>query len=124
HNHTETLRATLSESDQALASTILDDLAAYRKMVAGYMPAVLQARETTDAMQRIANELNTTTQNLSEQVMADTSGMLSSALRTMLIFAGIAIVLGLLAAWVIARQITRPLAQTVAVAERISQGDL
>src|SRR5690606_1260373 len=39
HGRTETLRADLPESDQALAAGILNDLTSYRKAAAGYMPA-------------------------------------------------------------------------------------
>jgi len=122
--HTETLGSSLSESDQAQVSSILNDLAAHRKLVAAYMPAIVQAREAHDAMQATATQLNTTTKALADRIMAEEVQLLRDALRAMLIIAGIAIVLGGLAAWIIARQITRPLTQTVAVAERIARGDL
>jgi methyl-accepting chemotaxis protein-2 (aspartate sensor receptor) len=124
YGHTETLRSSLPESDQAQVSTILTDLAAYRKLVAAYMPAVAQAREANDAMQATATQLNTITKALADRIMAEEAQLLRDALRNMLIIAVIAIALGGLAAWLIARQITRPLAQTVAIAERIAQGDL
>src|SRR5690606_37358352 len=75
-------------------------------------------------MQATATQLNTTTQALADRIMAEATQLLRETLRNMLVFACIAVVLGIVAAWLIARQITRPLAQTVSVAERIAQGDL
>lgn len=124
YGHTEALRAGLSETQQALVANILNDLTAYRKLVAAYMPATLEAKDANNAMQATATQLNTATQGLADRIMAEEVQLLRDGLRNMLIIAGIAIVLGGLAAWVIARQITRPLAQTVLVAERIAQGDL
>lgn len=124
YGHTDALRAGLSEAEQGLAANLLNDLTSYRKLVAAYMPTVVQAQDTDNAMQATATQLNSTTQALAERIMTETTQLLRDALRNMLVIAGVAIALGGLAAWLIARQITRPLAQTVGVAERIAQGDL
>lgn len=124
HNRAKAIGLQLPESDQALVAPILSGLLSYRSMVASYMPAVMEERAANRAMEETAGQLARATKALFEQEISGIGELSQSALRVMLVCASVALVLGLLAAWLIARQITRPLAQTVAVAEKIAQGDL
>jgi methyl-accepting chemotaxis protein-2 (aspartate sensor receptor) len=123
-NRAKAIGMQLPDSDQDLVAPILSDLQAYRGMVASYMPAVMQERAANRIMEDTAARLNTATKNLFDREIARIDTLSQSAWRATSIFAAIALALGIVAAWTIARQITRPLAQTVAVAEKIAQGDL
>lgn len=124
HSRAQAIGMQLPQADQELLASILNGLQAYRGLVASYMPAVLQERAANHVMEDTAASLRNATNTLYQSEMAGVRELLQSALRTMLVFTVVALVLGIVAAWLIARQITRPLAQTVTVAERIAQGDL
>jgi len=124
HSRAKAIGMQLPEGDQKLATSIATGLQDYRGMVASYMPTVMQERAANQAMEKTADRLMAATNGLFSREAAEIDSLLQGASRAMSIFAAIALALGVVAAWLIARQITRPLAQTVAVAERIAQGDL
>ncbi len=116
--------AQMPAKDQALMKTIQSQMVDYQRMVASYMPAVKQERAANAAMEDIAAQLNTATKALYNGEIESIRASLDTAMRTTLAFSATGLILGMLAAWLIARQITRPLARTVTVADRIAQGDL
>ncbi len=120
----QALVAQLSGESAALARAIPQQLNDIRARVGNYMPAVRDVQEANRAMNAVAGTLNKAAAEIYEQGLLTTQKTISRAVLTMLIIAGAALVLGVLMAWLTARQITRPLAHTVAIAGRIAEGDL
>ena len=108
--------AALGDADQAIA--------AYRSAVGRFGTAQVAGDQ---ALQRMATQ---------GQVLIDTSQALTRSLtevrdqdsrQAKVLLAGatlLALILGVIAAWIITRQITVPLRQTLSAAERVASGDL
>src|SRR5690606_32211027 len=69
----------LPDSDPPLVEPIVSGLQAYRGLVASSMPAVMQERAASQAMEDIAVRLNKATASLYEAEMADLAQTLTSA---------------------------------------------
>ncbi|HCY62873.1 MAG TPA: methyl-accepting chemotaxis protein [Oxalobacteraceae bacterium] len=59
-----------------------------------------------------------------DQAVAAAQASYRSALLLTLVITGVALVLGVVAAWAVSRSITKPLHEAVALARRVAQGDL
>ncbi|QDQ86528.1 HAMP domain-containing protein [Alcaligenaceae bacterium SJ-26] len=99
-------------------------LGEYRAGVVGFLPVVLQRDDLASQMSDIVTSFNTISHNVFQNELtrsreaAERNGLL------MIILSVTAVVLGVLAAWLIGRQIVRPLRRTVTLAEQIAHGDL
>lgn len=113
---------------QAEYAAGLDDSAA---ALAGYRDAVAQfanAQSASEqALQRMADQGTVLLQTSEAMTLSQTEVRDAGTAQAKVMLGGataLALVLGLLAAWVITRQITIPLRQTLAAAERVANGDL
>lgn len=101
-----------------------DALAAYRDAVNQFGNAQSASEQALQVMAEQGSVLLDTSQamTLSQTAVRDAG---TRQAKTMLAIAtGLALLLGLLAAWTITRQIIIPLRQTLAAAERVANGDL
>ena len=119
-NQTETLaKETLAAIDSVL---VLNDVRQQRFDEAKGIYAAV----TVPSLNEVQNILNTTREIIAENIMTDAE-MLDAADQTLVgvvIFSGVALVLGLLLAWIIARGIIVPLKKGMEFAQIVSTGDL
>jgi methyl-accepting chemotaxis protein len=118
------LREQLSGATQARADAVLAALDAYRKGVAGYRPILgAELKAQADMLAR-ATTLNTLIAEISQNQMDEAQIKVTESNRIMAAAIAASIVLGILAAWFITRQLVGPLRQTLAQSERLARGDL
>lgn len=122
--HTKELGAQLPTWDRELTATLADQLQVYKTQAMRYMPAREASELAFGDMDGAADQLNGLTRTLYVDAVRTIGQMFEASMRGMQAFAIVALVLGAIMAWLIARQITRPLAVTVDVAKRIADGDL
>ncbi|WP_241051725.1 methyl-accepting chemotaxis protein [Achromobacter xylosoxidans] len=134
----ETLRPLFRSEDERQKLRVLEDVRGrYVKSFQG-VGALLKSGERDAARQRLLEETLPLLDGLQDRVieisriqsdeMADAGAasqkVIDNAGMLNLILSGVAIVLGGLFAWRVAKSITAPLAQAVAVAETVARGDL
>jgi len=105
----------------AVTEQALDGYLVALEAVVAQTEAIAAAREE---MERETNEINRLGQALTQAQAARLEHDTTQARITQLTVAVLALLIGLLAAWLITRQITRPLADTLAVVRSIAAGDL
>ena len=114
----------LSDEQKASIETALQALTTYQRSFGYYRQVREQSRTTESAMIERARAVL----NLAEAAQVGEEQRMAAASRqAVLLLAAMgvaAVILGLLAAWVITRSIVIPLRQSVAIAQRIAQGDL
>ena len=101
--------------------TALDD---YKNRIEAYLPAYQQEQAVSQLLGNSAQEVGTLVNAFMQDELTQTHNDINSAQLQMGITTLIAIIAGLLVAWRITLQITRPLQSTLALAERIASGDL
>ncbi|AJI94225.1 methyl-accepting chemotaxis (MCP) signaling domain protein [Yersinia ruckeri] len=114
----------LSTEQQKLMLPVIDSLKAYKGNILAYLPAYEQEVAAGKHLENKAIELNSLISNLFAQELQGAHDEIDKAQMQMTLTAIIALLLGLLIAWRITRQITVPLRTTLAMAERIATGDL
>jgi methyl-accepting chemotaxis protein len=99
-------------------------LKGYRAAVGAYRDAQLASRQALDKMTVLGQQLLDLSDelNVSQNAKRDTDS--GSAKTTLGTVTGLALLLGLIAAWIITRQITHPLRDTLTAVERVAAGDL
>ncbi|MEQ7918781.1 methyl-accepting chemotaxis protein [Xanthomonas sp. WHRI 1810A] len=99
-------------------------LKGYRGAVGAYREAQLASRQALDRMNVLGQQLLDTSDqlNASQNVKRDADS--ESAKTTLITVTVLALLLGLIAAWIITRQITHPLRDTLAAVDRVASGDL
>ncbi|MFZ3203745.1 MAG: methyl-accepting chemotaxis protein [Pseudomonas sp.] len=114
----------LSDEQKAAIETALQALTTYQRSFGYYQQVRQQSRTTESAMIERARAVL----GLAEAAKAGEEQRMAAASRqAVLLLAAMgvaAVILGLLAAWLITRSIVIPLRQSVAIAQRIAQGDL
>nr|WP_324734011.1 methyl-accepting chemotaxis protein [Pseudomonas sp. IT1137] len=114
----------LSDEQKAAIETALQSLTTYQRSFGYYQQVRQQSRTTETAMIERARAVF----SLAEAAKVDEEQRMAAASRqAMLLLAAMgvaAVILGLLAAWLITRSIVIPLRQSVAFAQRIAEGDL
>ncbi len=114
----------LSDEQKAAIETALQALTTYQRSFGYYQQVREQSRTTETAMIERARAVF----NLAEAAqVGEEQRMAAGSHRAMLLLGGMgvaAVLLGLLAAWLISRSIVIPLRQSVAFAQRIAEGDL
>ena len=125
----KTLQTAVERLDEQLAGTenlqpLHESVGTYISQFAKLPPIVADQVQARQEMQRIFDNIYRNTdeivQSQTQKRSADAEGNKALLLAITLL----AVVLGLLISWLIVRQITRPLAQAVRVAERIGAGDM
>ncbi|ANI30591.1 chemotaxis protein [Yersinia entomophaga] len=114
----------LSTEQQKMMAPVIDSLKAYKANILAYLPAYEQEIAAGKQLETKAIELNSLVKNLFVQELQGTHDEIDNAQTQMTVVAMVALLVGLLIAWRITRQITVPLRTTLAMAERIATGDL
>ncbi|CAI1006465.1 methyl-accepting chemotaxis protein [Serratia quinivorans] len=114
----------LSDAQRPLLQPLLSALDDYKKRIEAYLPAYQQEQAVSQLLGNSAQEVGTLVNAFMQDELTQTHNDINSAQLQMGITTLIAIIAGLLVAWRITLQITRPLQSTLALAERIASGDL
>ncbi|MGE6384407.1 methyl-accepting chemotaxis protein [Pseudomonas sp. NPDC078416] len=99
-------------------------LKGYRAAVGQYRDAQQLSRQALEKMTGLGQQLLDVSDQLSASQNAKRDADTGQAQSTLGIVTIVALILGVLAAWVITRQITVPLGQTLVAVERVASGDL
>ncbi|KTB83173.1 chemotaxis protein [Pseudomonas syringae pv. syringae PD2766] len=119
-----TLAGDVSSEYLPLLQQAVVGLKGYREAVGQYRDAQAASKAALDKMTTLGTDMLAISndmiarQNKSRDIESDKSAMMIAAATTL------ALVLSILAAWVITRQITVPLNETLEVVERVASGDL
>ncbi|SPZ63000.1 Aspartate chemoreceptor protein [Serratia quinivorans] len=114
----------LSDAQRPLLQPLLAALDDYKNRIEAYLPAYQQEQAVSQLLGNSAQEVGTLVNAFMQDELTQTHNDINSAQLQMGITTLIAIIAGLLVAWRITLQITRPLQSTLALAERIASGDL
>ncbi|WP_268799175.1 HAMP domain-containing methyl-accepting chemotaxis protein [Pseudomonas huanghezhanensis] len=110
-----------SASDLKLANQALKR---YRDQLALFKEVQVKTEAAHESMEALGETLLASTTELSSLQSARRDSEAGQSRTALAGVAGLALTLGLLAAWLITQQIIAPLRQTLIAAERIAQGDL
>lgn len=99
-------------------------LRSYRDKLDQFKDMQVKAEVAQEAMEALGDKLLASSAELSSRQTAQRDTEAARARTTLTSVAGLALLLGLLAAWLITRQIIVPLQQTLVAAGRIAQGNL
>ena len=100
------------------------ELAKYRASLDQYRRAAVRAEQLQGSMEKMGDELGVASVELAGRKVEQRDSEALAARSLLTSVALLAMVLGVIAAWLITLQITQPLRQTLAVAVRIAKGDL
>ncbi|HAB02541.1 MAG TPA: methyl-accepting chemotaxis protein [Pseudomonas sp.] len=100
------------------------ELAKYRASLEQYRRVAVRAEQLQIEMEGIGDRLNTLTLQLGERKVEQRDSEAVAARSLLTTVALLALLVGVIAAWLITQQITQPLRQTLAQAARIAKGDL
>ena len=117
----KTLLGESFSSQVAVTEQALDGYLAALKAVVAQTEAIATARQ---AMTNQTAEISRLSKALTQAQDARRADETAQARITQMTVAGLALLIGLLAAWLITRQITQPLADTLVVVRKIAAGDL
>jgi len=96
----------------------------YRAQLAQFKDAQVKLEAGQETLEALGDKMLVSVADLITLQSTQRDGEAGTSRTTLTSVAGLAIVLGLLAAWVMTQQIIVPLRQTLAAAERIAKGDL
>ena len=100
------------------------ELGKYRASLDQYRRTALDVEQLQDDMEQKGNELRAVSLELGERKIEQRDSEALAARSLLTSVALLALVVGVLAGWLITQQITQPLRQTLTVAARIARGDL
>ncbi|MBT9235348.1 methyl-accepting chemotaxis protein [Pseudomonas inefficax] len=101
-----------------------EQLAKYRASLDDYRRAAVRVEQLQDNMENMGNELRAVSLELGKRKIEQRDREALEARSVLTTVALLALVVGVVAGWLITLQITQPLRQTLAVAARIAKGDL
>jgi len=104
-----------------LANQTLQD---YRVKLGQFKDTQIKTEAAQETMEALGDKMLASSTELSNRLISQRDVESARARTTLVSVASLALVLGLLAAWVMTQQIIVPLQQTLAAAGRIAQGDL
>lgn len=96
----------------------------YRDKLGEFAGLQVKVEAAHEAMEALGDKLLAGSNELSSRLTAQRDSEATRSRTTLTTVAGLALFFGLLAAWLMTRQIIEPLQQTLVAAERIAQGDL
>ncbi|HCR2984243.1 TPA: methyl-accepting chemotaxis protein [Serratia marcescens] len=114
----------VSDAQRPQLQPLLAALDDYKNRIAAYLPAYEHEQQISRQLGERAHEIGTLVNAFMQDELAQTRSNINLAQLQMGITTLIAIIAGVLIAWRITLQITRPLQSTLAMAERIAGGDL
>lgn len=100
------------------------ELAKYRASLAQYRGSAIRVEQLQSSMEKMGDELRAVSVELSKRKVEQRDSEALAARSLLTSVALLALVVGVVAGWLITLQITQPLRQTLAVAARIAKGDL
>lgn len=100
------------------------ELARYRATLDQYRQVAVKAEQLQNTMERRGNELRSVSLELGKRKVEQRDREALAARSLLTTVALLALVVGVVAGWLITLQITQPLRQTLDVAARIAKGDL
>ena len=100
------------------------ELGKYRASLDQYRRAAVHVEQLQNGLEKMGNELRAVSLDLGKRKVEQRDSEALAARSLLTSVALLALVVGVLAAWLITLQITQPLRQTLAVAARIAKGDL
>ncbi len=118
------LGAVFGDSQQSALSSLETALGAYRSAVQNYKAANANIVAARAEMTTQGADIVTISDKLYDIQLDRRDAESAQARSLQLISTLLALLVGIIAAWVITRQITRPIQDTLAVVERIASGDL
>nr|WP_296179158.1 methyl-accepting chemotaxis protein [Pseudomonas sp. UBA1879] len=120
----EQIMASPSDTNASILMTARKALEAYRTQLGQLESLQTKAEAAQESMEAMGDVLLASTADITALQSQRRDGEADRSRTTLISVAVLAIVLGLLAAWLITRQIILPLQQTLAAAKRIAGGDL
>jgi len=114
----------VSDAQRPQLQPLLAALDDYKSRIAAYLPAYQQEQQISRQLGECAQQIGTLVNAFMQDELAQTHNDINLAQLQMGVTTLIAIIAGVLIAWRITLQITRPLHSTLAMAERIANGDL
>ncbi|MGB8666370.1 MAG: methyl-accepting chemotaxis protein [Serratia inhibens] len=114
----------LSDTQRPLLQPLLNAIDDYKNRIEAYLPAYEQEQQISQRLGDSAQEVGTLVNAFMQDELAQIHSDINAAQLQMGITTLVAIVASLMIAWRITLQITRPLRSTLALAERIANGDL
>ncbi|MEG0246807.1 MAG: methyl-accepting chemotaxis protein, partial [Pseudomonas sp.] len=100
------------------------ELARYRASLDQYRQAAVRVEQLQGNMEKMGDELSAVSVELGERKVEQRDSEALAARSLLTSVAVLALVVGVLAGWLITLQITQPLRQTLTLAARIAKGDL
>ncbi|QHG67419.1 HAMP domain-containing protein [Pseudomonas putida] len=100
------------------------ELAKYRTSLDQYRRTALQVEQLQNEMEQMGKELRAVSLELGERKVEQRDNEAVAARSLLTSVALLALIVGIVAGWLITQQITQPLRQTLALAARIAKGDL
>lgn len=116
--------AQFTEDAKARLVPIWNRYVAFHANVEKYLTAVKETQLSADRMTQGADKLQNTTNKLIDMQAEYNTQLISSTITFITALSLLAVCIGLVTAWVITRTITRPVSDNLALAQRISSGDL
>ena len=113
-----------NSDNRKLAQEVRTQVQRYRQQVAGYMAIVNRENAAIAQMGQTAEGLSAEIGGIAGRQTIETRSFVGQAVTLTIIVSAVVTLLGILSAWLITRQMTRPLRDAVGVAERIADGDL
>ena len=120
----ESLPAKLPEQHLANLQQASESLKAYRAAVSDFRDSQIANAQALKNMQEQGDHLLSLSNKLTDLQTARRDSDVAQARNLLGISAALALLFGIIAAWVITRQIVTPLQQTLTVVERVASGDL
>lgn len=124
HDNTQALIQRLPEQQKPQLQPLLNAIDSYQAHIKAYMPAYERELAISKAQGDNALKIGALARIFLQDELTNTEGDISKAQLAMGLTTLIAIIVGLLVSWRITQQITRPLNNTLEIAQRIATGDL
>lgn len=114
----------LPDAEKAQVVSALAYIQKLKANVEAYYSAAPETQRAIDSMVKGSDLLNSATVTLIEAQTHDNDKLITESITLISVLSVVAVIAGLLAAGYITRQITRPVSENLALAERITSGDL
>ncbi|WP_430624761.1 methyl-accepting chemotaxis protein [Pseudomonas syringae] len=119
-----TLAGDISSNYSPMLQQAIAGLNGYRAAVGKYRDAQAASKAALDKMTTMGASMLATSNDLITRQNKSRDADSAKSVQMIIAATALAMVLGILAAWVITRQITTPLQETLEVVERVASGDL
>ena len=119
-----TLLPQLPADSQATLQKLWQEALSYKQLSNNYDAAYAELRAAENEVKTAGDKSSASIKQIMALVKSENDALTFGSTSTMLIIGALAILFGVLVAWYIIRQITRPVMMNLALAERIASGDL